>query len=76
MKDINPGDKSGITPLHHAAKNGHVAICILISERVQDNNPRSDLGYTPYQLAEQNGHFKICQLFDYQLLNPKRRKIA
>ena len=76
VKDINPGDKSGITPLHHAAKNGHVAICILISERVQDNNPRSDLGYTPYQLAEQNGHFKICQLFDYQLLNPKRRKIA
>ena len=43
---------------------------------MQDNNPRSDLGYTPYQLAEQNGHFEICQLFDYQLLNPKRRKIS
>ena len=68
-----------MTPLHNAAKYGHFAICKLISESLKnydDNNQRDYLGYTPFQLAEQNGHFEICRFLDYQLLNPKRRKIA
>ena len=32
----NPGDKSGTTPLHLAAEEGHEEICKLIVENVHD----------------------------------------
>ena len=36
--DKNPNDIYGLTPLHQAAENGHLSICQLIVENVDDKN--------------------------------------
>ena len=58
----NPENWKGNTPLHYAAKRGHVKICWFILITVEDKNPRCRKGETPLHLAAKNGHFDVCQL--------------
>ena len=48
--DKNPRDEIGWTPLHAAATKGHLDICQLIAERIEDNNPVDTKGVTPQQI--------------------------
>ena len=47
VDDKNPRDKTGITPLHFAARNGHRSVCKLIRGKIADKNPATDIGLTP-----------------------------
>ena len=38
IKDKNPADLKGRTPLHIAAKNGYLAVCELILDELEDEN--------------------------------------
>ena len=71
--DRNPRDNHGQTPLHLAAKNGHLKVCKTIIKEADDKNPKDNQGMTPFHIAALMGHEKICKLFmssvdDY---NPK-----
>ena len=70
------------TPLHLAAKNGHLSVCKLIIENVLDKNPtgpnihwfrKQICHWTPLHLAAHNGHFSVCELIINNILekNPK-----
>ena len=55
------------TPLHIAARKGHLDVCKLILENTDNKIPTDDVGgslvgNTPFHLAAQNGHIAICQL--------------
>ena len=80
IEDKNPADEFGSTPLHLAAKKGHLSICELILENVEEKDPKSyDDGYakTPFDFAKSNGHSKICRLIKNfkGTSKSKRRKI-
>ena len=66
VKNKNPADKFGDTPLHHAASNGLPDICRLILEHLAEGNGRSNpvnhKGFTPLHLAAKNGHFQTFQV--------------
>ena len=60
LEDKNPeqikGD-AGYTPLHAAAENGHVEVCRLIMDAVEDISPKTKKDKTtPLHLAAKNGH--------------------
>ena len=58
IKDKNPRDGRGRTPLHDAAERGHLEVCHAIIDRLKynDRSPRDNNGQTPFQLALANGH--------------------
>ena len=58
----NPKDYLGSTPLHKTAENGHLEICQLIIENVNDKNPTDFFKSTPLHKAAANGYVEICQL--------------
>ena len=62
VKDKNPADDFGYTPLHLAISGGHLEVCMLIVESVKDKNPGDNFGNTPLHWAADLGHFLICQL--------------
>ena len=63
VEDKNPGNRIGETPLHLAARKGHLSICKLILDNVQDKNPNMEvIGWTPLHNAALCGHFEVCQL--------------
>ena len=53
-KNKNPKDRGGCTPLHNAARNGHLTVCQLIIENVRDKDPKY-FGWTPIQIATHYG---------------------
>ena len=59
LSNKNPKDDEGCTPLHLAARNGHMPICKLIiqNENVKDIHPKCKRGLTPIFEAKQNGYF-------------------
>ena len=74
-RDVYELGSYGITPLHLAAKNGHLSLCKLIIENVLDKNPSSGKmvtkswmhplwidQWTPLHLAAYAGHFSVCEL--------------
>ena len=64
LEDINPRDKfTKRTPLHEAAKNGHLDIVELITSVVYEKYPKDAYGFTPLHLASQNGHTSIVEYF-------------
>ena len=62
LKNKTPTDKAGRTPLHFAARYGHLKICKIIIDTLVDTNPPDDNGITPLRLATEKGHFEICNL--------------
>ena len=62
-EDINPKNgRPGMTPLHMAAKNGHIEICKIILEKIVDKNPKDNSDWTPLHKAAGNGHVEVCKL--------------
>ena len=51
-----------MTPLHLAAMDGHLEVCRLIIENVQDKNPANWDGKTPLHLATLYGQHEVCRL--------------
>ena len=56
---LQPNRQFGFTPLHYAAKEGHLDVCRLILERVEDKNPEAIGGWTPLHSAADNGHLEV-----------------
>ena len=50
------------TPLDCAAINGHLEICRLIIDAVEDKNPSNGNGKTPLHWAAENGHAEVVKL--------------
>ena len=63
----------GWTPLHHAAKNGHTAICDLITSDIQEKNPMTNHGWTPLHSAAEGGHLPICEMLRQNMPNKNPR---
>ena len=51
-----------LTLFHLAAKHGHLSICQLIIDGIEDMHPKDINERYPLHLAAENGHFSICQL--------------
>ena len=75
--DSSNEDRLGIdsdlcTPLHYAARNGHLRAYEVIMETQSNQNP--ECGYmTPFHMAAKHGHFSICELIinSVEAKNPK-----
>ena len=50
------------TPLHTAAKFGHVDICRILLENSEDKNPPNINGVTPLHVAAKEGHLEVCKI--------------
>ena len=62
VKNKNPENDWGETPLHHAVEKGLFEICKLIIEKVADKNPKDYDGKTPLHHAAEGGYFEISKL--------------
>ena len=59
--NLNEIDSLQFTPLHYAARSGHMTAYQLIMENNPTKNP--DIGYmTPFHMAAKHGHLSICKL--------------
>ena len=59
----------GWTPLHHAAKHGHISICDLITSNIQEKSPMTNHGWTPLHSAAEGGHLNICEMLRKNMVN-------
>ena len=64
LKNKNPFDNYGMTPLHHAAYFGHYNICKLIVDSLKDKNPKISRIQPPYLLGQDYFSQSRCQLFE------------
>ena len=62
IKDKNPKDLEGRTPLHEAVKNGHDEVACIILDIIGDENPKDLKGCTPLHEAAKWGHDQIFKL--------------
>ena len=62
LHEKNPKTIRNETPLHFAARNGHLSICKLIINNISDKNPIDSYGQTPLQLAILYGHQFVGKL--------------
>ena len=53
---------NGQTPLHRAARSGHLDICKILLENIMDKNPITNNGWTPLHYAAKSGHFEVCKI--------------
>ena len=61
--DKNPANTDGYTPLHSAAENGHVELCRLIMDVIDDIFPKTKRNKTtPLHLATREGHTAVKNL--------------
>ena len=72
----NPRTDGGYTPLHIAARNGHLRICRIILEEVDDKNPVANDGLTPLYLAATNKHLEIFNIIyeNVSTINSKKNE--
>ena len=73
VEDKEPKDNNGRTPLHHAAKYGHLEVCKLIIGEIEDKNPTDTAGWTPLHCAAQNGYEEIYNLIASQVVDKNPR---
>ena len=62
IKNKNPANDDGDTPLHKAATEGYVKICKLILENVVDKCPIAAKGLTPLHWSARSGHSETCEM--------------
>ena len=62
VKDKNPKDHHGQTPLHHAASNGHHIICKLLMDNTENKCPIAKCGRIPLHLAAETGRKKTIEM--------------
>ena len=62
IKNKNPANDDGDTPLHKAATEGHVKICKLILENVVVKCPITHKGITPLHCSARSGHSETCEM--------------
>ena len=55
--------------LHLAAENGHLEVCKLIIDKVNDKNPENEDGQTPLHEAAKGGHLEVCRLLMKSVTN-------
>ena len=55
-------NKSGWTPMHLSAQNGHLKVTKFFLETYDDKNPKSKSGITPLHNAAREGHVQVCKL--------------
>ena len=68
FKKINPANNNGETPLHSAAKCGHLDICKFILENINENeNPEDNVGLTPLHYAAMLGNLEIYKFLDQNI---------
>lgn len=61
--DVNLKDPNGLTPLHIAAKEGHVDIAaFLIKNRAEVNARAGEYGLTPLHWAAWKGHKRVVEM--------------
>ena len=80
FESTNPVNNDGETPLHSAARNGHLDICksILLNlglEDVSNCNPKSKTGETPLHCAAEFGHLEVFEFISCfpGNINPKKK---
>ncbi|XP_065169946.1 caspase Dronc-like [Atheta coriaria] len=61
--DVNYRNHEGQSPLHFAANNGNLGICLLLLQKGANINAKSNDGGTPLQSAAYNGNTRICSTF-------------
>ena len=62
LRDKNPSDDNGYTPLHNAAENGHLQIVQYLVQSLDNPHPRNGSYWsnkTPLDYAEQRGHTQV-----------------
>ena len=65
----NPRNEWNETPLHFAARKGHLIICKYIVGKVEDKNPKCMNGRTPLHYAAIKGHLEVCLLIMPKIRN-------
>ena len=63
LENKNPGDNNGSTPLHFAARFGHLDVCSAIMEKLDNKNPMDNDGQTPLQYAVNSGNLEVYSLY-------------
>ena len=73
--DKNPKDRCGLTPLHAAARQGHLEICQLIMKNIKTNpsDIKTLYGMTPLDFAKRGKQAMVAEYFS-SFSNKKRRK--
>ena len=61
VQNENPGNNSGITPLHYAASAGCLDVYKLVAERLDDKYPLTNDGRLPIHFAAKLGRYEICK---------------
>ena len=74
VEDKNPRNHFvGTTPLHLAARRGHLEVCKLIIEFIENKNSQNKWNGTPLHEAAGYGHLQVCKLIieNIEDKNPK-----
>ena len=78
IKDKNPSNSSGYTPLHLAARKGNFSMVKLIINNIDDLNPRNNFGVTPLDLANDFQKTDVSKLIEAamskQIENASKRR--
>ena len=70
FNNLNPANNNGETPLHSAAKCGHLDICKFILENLQENrNPADNVGFTPLHYAAILDNLETFKFIDTNVEN-------
>ena len=72
----NPQDKYGYTPLHWAAKAGHMEIFKIILSNAKEMNPTSYLRTTPISIAAENRNISLCFCLTCETLKSKLASLS
>jgi len=62
--DLDARGASDMTPLHFAAREGHLPVVQYLCEQGANMEARNDNGSTPLQWAARNDHFPVVQYFE------------
>ena len=61
LESINTTNNAGMTPLHHAAQQGHAKIYQMLVDAGADQKVQTKNGYTPIDIAHRLGYVSIIE---------------